>query len=403
MLRKLLGVAVAATVAISAAPAAYGDTDPVEDVPTVTDAAQAELEDLRQLATEEGITLDEAVARYGWQDDFVAVANRLRDAHPDTYAGAVVAEDGTSGWIAFKGEAPATAAELTAAVPVPVKVVADRGYSEEELRQTLRTTHFGMLEQPGVANSAGEYDIETGVVTVEVEPAEPLTDPEAKERFLARLQPVRAANAAVKVEVKVADKVEMGTEAYIRGGGYLDKTNGATWCTTAFTVKQGSARGVATAAHCGESKLRYLNHGTSSYTTISRKRRHSGGHGDVGWFTTGGYTAARTFYYNRGKTRYVDDTRWAVQGVAISNFGRTTGYKGSPKVHRINVCYGDFCDMVAMDKHYTAGGDSGGPWYRGNTAYGIHSGYVVLGGKKRSTFSEVRYLPQALDISVFER
>lgn len=404
MLRKLLGVAVAATVAISAAPAAYGDTvEPEEDVATVADAAQAELEDLGQQAAEEGITVEEAVARYGWQDDFVAVAGKLRDAHPDTYAGAVISGDGTGAWVAFKGEAPAEAAELAAAVPAPVKVIPGRAYSEEELRQTLKTTHFSILDRPDVANSAGEYDIETGVVTIEAEPAQPLADPEAKERFRAALQPMRVAGSAVRVEVKVADKVESGTEAYIRGGGYLNKTNGAAWCTTAFTVKQGSTRGVSTAAHCGESKLRYLNHGTSSYTTISRKRRHSGGHGDVGWFTRGGYTAARTFYYNRGKTRYVDDTRWAVQGVAISNFGRTTGYKGSPKVHRINVCYGDFCDMVAMDKHYTQGGDSGGPWFRGNTAYGIHSGWVSLGGKKRSTFSEVRYLPQALDISVYER
>lgn len=294
--------------------------------------------------------------------------------------------------------------ELARAVPVPVKVIGGRPYSEEELRQTLKTTHYGILDRPDVATSAGEYDIETGVVTIETQPKEPLTDPEAKEQFRAELQPVQVADAAIKVEVKVVDKVEVVPEAYIRGGGNLNTTAGAAFCTTAFTVKQGSVRGIATAAHCaGSSKMRYLNHGTSSYTTVTRERRHEGGHGDMAWYSRGGYTAARTFYYNQGKTRYVDGTRWSVQGLGVSNYGRTTGYKGSPKVYRINICVDRLCDMVAMDKHYTQGGDSGGPWFRGNTAYGIHMGYTTMGGRKRSVYSGVRYLPQALDISVFER
>ncbi|MGV9374195.1 hypothetical protein ACWDRB_00170 [Nonomuraea sp. NPDC003707] len=403
MLRKLLGVAVAAAIAISTVPAvAYGDTPDPEEETAIEDPAVSELEDIRQTAAEEGITLEEATALYGWQDDFAAAANQARDSYPDTYAGAVIAEDGRSAWIAFKGEAPAAMADLTRTVPVPVRVIGGRAYSEEELRQTLKTTHYSILDRPDVATSAGEYDIETGVVTIETQPKEPLTDPAAKERFRARLQPVQAANSAVKVEVKVVDQLELVPEAYIRGGGYLDDDDKI--CTTAFTVKQGSVRGVATAAHCaGSSTVQYLNHGTSSFNTITRQRRHEGGHGDMAWYSRGSYTAARTFYWNHSKTRYVDDTRWSVQGLAVSNFGRSTGYKGSPKVYRINICVDRLCDMVAMDKHYTKGGDSGGPWFRGNTAYGIHMGWTRIGGKKRSVYSEVRYLPQALDISVFER
>ncbi|MEV0202590.1 S1 family peptidase [Nonomuraea sp. NPDC050691] len=439
MLRKLLGVAVAATVAMSAAPAvAYGDTpepgaatqgdtpkfeavaqddtpeepeesgpeETAEDAASVADADAAEMEDLQQAATEEGITLEQAVARYGWQDDFVKVANQARDSFPDTYAGAVVAEDGSSASIAFKGEVPATVTDLARTVHAPVKVVGGRPYSEEELRQTLKTTHYEILARADVATSAGEYDVERGVVTIEAQPKEPLADPAAKERFRAALQLARLAgsNPAIKVEVKVADQVEVQPQAYIRGGGLLNTTGAQTVCTTGFTVKKGSTTGISTAAHCGDdSKLRYHNHDTNDYTIVTRKSRHEGGHGDMAWYSRGGYTAAKTFYYNKGKTRYVDETRWAVQGVRLSNYGRTSGYKSSAKIYRINVCVDRVCDMVAMDKMNTKGGDSGGPWFNGTSAYGIHMGWAKIGGKKRSMYSEVRYLPQALGVTVLER
>ncbi|NUW39019.1 hypothetical protein [Nonomuraea rhodomycinica] len=439
MVRKLLGVAVAATVAMSVAPSvAYGATaqsgaagrgdtpkpaavaqdgttdvpeesgpeETAEDTAGVGDVDAAEMEDLQQAATEEGITLEEAIARYGWQDDFVRVANEARDSFPDTYAGAVIAEDGSSASIAFKGEAPATVTNLAKTVRHPVKVFGGRPYSEEELRQALRTTHYEILARPGVATSAGEYDVETGVVTIEAQPKEPITDPAAKERFRAALQPARlaTANPAIKVDIEVADQVESQPQAYLRGGGLLNTTGAETVCTTGFTVKKGSTTGISTASHCSDdSKLRYHNHDTNEYTIVTRKGRHSGGHGDVAWYSRGSYTAAKTFYYNKGKTRYVDETRWAVQGVRLSNYGRTSGYKSSAKIYRINLCVDRECDLVAMDKMVTKGGDSGGPWFNGTSAYGIHKGWVKLGGKKRSVYSEVRYLPQALGVTVLER
>ncbi|GAA2293132.1 hypothetical protein GCM10010149_46040 [Nonomuraea roseoviolacea subsp. roseoviolacea] len=439
MISRLLGVAVAATVAISVAPAvAYGATpgsgaatggetpkaeavtqddsadvpeesgpeETAEDTASVGNVDAAEMEDLRQAATEEGITLEEAVARYGWQDDFVRVANEARDSFPDTYAGAVISEDGSSASIAFKGEAPTTVTNLAKTVRHPVKVFGGRPYSEEELRQTLKATHYEILARPDVATSAGEYDVQTGVITIRTQPKEPITDPAAKERFRASLLPARlaSANPAIKVDIEVADQLEYQPQAYLRGGGLLNTTGGEAHCTTGFTVKKGSTTGVTTAAHCGyPSKQRYHNHDTNDYTIVTRKGSHSGGHGDVAWFSRGSYTAAKTFYYNKGKTRYVDETRWAVQGVRLSNYGRTSGYKSSAKIYRINLCFDQECDMVAMDKAVTKPGDSGGPWFNGTSAYGIHSGVAKVGGKSRSVYSEVRYLPQALGVTVMER
>ncbi|MEI3614887.1 hypothetical protein [Pseudogracilibacillus sp. SO30301A] len=43
--------------------------------------------------------------------------------------------------------------------------------------------------------------------------------------------------------------------------------------------------------------------------------------------------------------------------------------------------------MTAVSRHITSGGDSGGPWFYGGTAYGIHSGYQTISNVKRSQFT----------------
>mgnify|MGYP003494911257 FL=1 len=49
----------------------------------------------------------------------------------------------------------------------------------------------------------------------------------------------------------------------------------------------------------------------------------------------------------------------------------------------------------------SGGGDSGGPWYWGGTAYGIHYGVSTgYDGYARNLFSQTRYSDEALGVYV---
>jgi len=52
-----------------------------------------------------------------------------------------------------------------------------------------------------------------------------------------------------------------------------------------------------------------------------------------------------------------------------------------------------------MTNRLAAGGDSGGPWFSNNRAYGIHQGYKFWFGN-RDLYTPVVYLPTSLGVSV---
>jgi hypothetical protein len=68
------------------------------------DPTAAELEDIEFIAEQDGIPLDEAIARYGWQSCFVELTSYLQDTYSDLYAGAAITNGGEGAWIAFKGD-----------------------------------------------------------------------------------------------------------------------------------------------------------------------------------------------------------------------------------------------------------------------------------------------------------
>lgn len=51
-----------------------------------------------------------------------------------------------------------------------------------------------------------------------------------------------------------------------------------------------------------------------------------------------------------------------------------------------------------MENRYADGGDSGGPWYYGNSAFGVHSGWVLAAFKNRDQFTPLLYSGDALNV-----
>ncbi len=58
-------------------------------------------------------------------------------------------------------------------------------------------------------------------------------------------------------------------------------------------------------------------------------------------------------------------------------------------------------DELAMThRHRSDGGDSGGPWFWGNTGYGVHHGYQTYLLIGRSLFGPVRAGASVLGVTV---
>ena len=171
-----------------------------------------ELEDITAIAEQDGLSRDEAIARYGWQGCFGEVTRHLSQVYPDLYAGAAIVDDGRGAWIAFKDDVPEEAHGLVEAIPVSVELIGGRGFSEAELNETLQSVYFDISNHEDVAAANGRYDQETGVITIHAEPVANLTDPDRRERLRETLQPDQPVNPAITIEVIVVDQVGGGDD-----------------------------------------------------------------------------------------------------------------------------------------------------------------------------------------------
>lgn len=361
------------------------------------------LTDIQQVAKQKGITVEEAIARYGWQESFAKAVNLLRESFPDQYAGSAITNGGRGAWIAFKGEVPQKAVDLVATLPVTVRLIGSKGFSEAELKQTLDQAYYAIYEDGDIADAAGWYDVETGVITIEALPRQIPGDAVMRERLRVRLQPAQPANTAVTIKVSIVDELVGGVSAdtTMRGGGRLEFIN----CTAGFTVfwTGDMYRGITTAHHCAKdySSLRYYNwDDTGDYTNISRLGLGAPTYGDLAYYSRGTYSPTNRFYYDYGVTRSVLYAGLLpTVGQQLCKFGRTTGYS-CDQVYKLNVCSGEYCGLTAMKSWKVSAGDSGGPWFWGNTAYGITQGSKYISFGYRDLFSPTYYLPDALGVDV---
>src|SRR5690606_2833901 len=165
------------------------------------------LVDLMMIAEEKGIGIEEAIFRYGWHNEFAAVAAELEAAYPDRFAGAAIVNDGCGAWIAFSGPVPARAATLVEALPVPVELIGQRGFSQEELVTAMEEVYFSIYEHPDIVNASGSTDQETGVITIAAQPAASIpADPWGA--LGGRLMPPPPANPAFAIELTLVDDLE---------------------------------------------------------------------------------------------------------------------------------------------------------------------------------------------------
>ena len=262
------------------------------------------------------------------------------------------------------------------------------GFSEKELELARDAARDSVLKSGNVEKSISKYDTETGEVVITVKLRKNAADDKSRAQVLTDLQPPTPGNTAIRVNIRQDDdlKIEQ-TDKYIRGGGYL---NASVSCTNGFNlISSRGEKASVTARHCADAVqyYTYVNHPAqnkpNSPVTLGRAFRATAY--DLARFnkstSTNPMTQTRTFYYDYESTRYVHDVGTSpVVGMLVCKFGRTTNAT-CDAVTDVNV---DISDSVQPhDGHLyegnivtddiSDGGDSGGPLYYGNRAWGIAS------------------------------
>lgn len=178
-------------------------------------------------------------------------------------------------------------------------------------------------------------------------------------------------NPSDKVEIITVNELGSDTTEIFAGLALIA-------CTSGFSVKNGSGtKGITTAAHCNN---------TQSYGTTNLPFQSSaqGGQYDVQWHTAPGLTV-RNLMYDGTYYRLVYGTKSRSSQMLneyVCKFGTTTlggcGYitnKNYMPPCKDGYCYTSTFIYVHRDGvDLSEQGDSGGPWFSGNTAYGIMKG-----------------------------
>ncbi|MET8001498.1 hypothetical protein [Nonomuraea glycinis] len=391
----------AATDPMATARAKADGIDPTaEPEVQIDDLRLSDLNDLKLVAKDQKMTIEEAIERIAWQPRLNEIGAALEQRFPTETSGLAVLDNGLKAQIGFKGEIPEYAIELAKTLPVAVDLVGNKGFSQADLKQARDAAYASVAAKHDTVDTLmGSYDTDSGVVEIAIKPRRAPKDETTRRALLHELQPVQPLVDKIKIDVQLSDKnFTAPQDSYMRGGG------GFSDCTTGFNIINGNfpsdpdARLAATAAHCGSGGTKtYCNHPTQGDCTTSSFGLRSTTY-DIGAWTRGGLTLTRTFYYDYNKARYVYYTGSSpATGQNICNYGHSRQYAACANIKRIDVSVPNAAGLTIMDRSITIGGDSGGPWYKANTAWGIHYGFCTVQGVETSCYTPVTLIASALN------
>lgn len=361
--------------------------------------------DLKAFADKRGVDMAELTASHDGIHEFSELATTFESSEADTFVQAGVASSGP--WLLFTDRPDDQILSAVASLPVDVDVRFGAPASQEELENAI-----GAL----VASLAGESD---GVASVSAEIAE------GADSIVVRYQRDGVSRASgstvsfddalqsaastqddgqlpVPVEFTETDNV-FRTEETVQGGRglWVGTTSGV--CTAGFTARRPTGnRGVLTAAHCVDN---LLYRGLTGVITFGRAARNSSqGRIDIQFHRTNSGHSTNAQFRATGTTaaddRVANGASNPPVGSVVCHWGNTTRYDCA-EVAATGLCltYSDGaarCALTRTDESITDHGDSGGPWFLGNTARGIHAGTTSAG----SAFTQIGAATNYLDATV---
>lgn len=361
-------------------PLSRGPPHPRLTPSVLSNSEEAIRQDAAAYALAFDVSLEESIRRLEAQPQIAAVFERARQMAPDRFAGAWI-ENGPvyRAVIRLKGEPEIAAIEdLVAAVPF-MEVRPGATYSYQDLLEAQdRIDKFRSEHLP---DTSSEPDAAGGGLLL----TSPTTFTDEVAKALQEL-----AGVLIRVE-----KVGLSALLHTYGGRTLSK-NSVNQCTSGFTVQhsQTLVKGVTTAGHCPD-PLRYHQSSTTSYpmTTSNEVRDddqdveflHETGHivypqfwsGSPGYRTvTGGAQAPISGWVGDFVCHYGFYTGYSCGTVQNANFdpGSYCGPNGN------GDCFSSWIKVVPGGSTLRCyGGDSGGPFFNGTTAYGTLTGGNTIG------------------------
>lgn len=344
---------------VIAMPLALAQTSQAQD--RVLSAEQALRQDARSYARSQNVSVKEALRRLKLQPVIGQLNAALADAERDTFAGLWIEHSPYRVVARFTDPAAmGRAAETLAGTGLERLVELEPAhYSLAQLEAQQAEVHR-MARQLGTKIES-EINLQTNWVQVYARDPRDLS---ARVKSFGRSLP--AGVVVLPVERLSTPEVDIY-------GGLAIST-----CTTGFSVQNGSGtRGVSTAAHCSN---------TQSYSgsALTYQSGDITGNQDVQWHTAPGFTVTNQFNSGIGIRNCTATLGRSGQSVGdyVCKNGKTSGYTcGSISSTTYSPSYvtSASATFIRVDNNQgyadlSSGGDSGGPWFLGNTAYGTHSG-----------------------------
>jgi hypothetical protein len=385
--RKVLGAVGVVTALVIGAGPTYASTSSV--------GTHAMEQGSETVAPDEAIRIDaeasglEAVA-VEWQGAFNVLSTELQENFPDDFAQAIIGSDGSTAEISFRSSVPAAAVDMLSEI-ANVRVVENVGYSYADEISTVEQLTEQLQEQQSDSFLIEVLPVDQVIkVTIEGDapPAARSSEPAVDESAL----PI-----PFSVDVEYDPALELGEAEENLDAGLALWIGGGPQCSTAFPVKRnaGPEIGLLTAGHCTPVGT-YGNASRNIFTSLpfSQFTETGTNGGDMRWLWSNTMFNGKTRIQHAGTTRKFATSATPAIGSSACKYGITTGY-GCSTVRSRTVLgsvqhSGDYWTvgyLTSVKSSITQGGDSGGPWFLGNTAYGIHFGTPGSG----SAFTPVRH------------
>jgi len=338
--------------------------------------AEALAEDAAQYAAQFRVTLGEAQRRLKAQQASTAATDAIAREFADRLAG--ISIDNGAGYrivVLLTGSEPVPDREA-AGVPIVFRTGAKASHAEAAaaMRRHLIDVRRDL---PG-ARGAG-YDQRTGEVVLLVTP----TDAEhfGVDAIRARAEEV----SGVPVRIVVNELIESNMS--VVGGGRVEGvnllTNRRNRCTSGFVVTNGDVHAITTAAHCPD-QLTYIDRDGNSSPTLPMIGSWGLGYRDV-QINGSADSPDPLFYADRGAGSLRQVRTWrSVAGTRagefVCHYGESSGYSCAPVELTDYAPPGDLCGgpcsptWVTVKGPACVPGDSGGPLFSGDVAFGIAKG-----------------------------
>lgn len=331
------------------------------------------MRDARTYAAEQGVPLEEAVRRLSLQDDLGDLDAELIAKEPGTFAGL---------WIQHQPDFRVVARFTQGGEQTIQPYVA--GGSLDGLVEVLPAS--ANLAQLEAAEAKARYladrlgiPAESGIDIPNNRAYVNVTD---REGFVSAL---RTANVSLPAEAAVVqvDKLLTPSEDIYGGFRLIPSSLPEDYCTSGFSaVRADGLTGITTAGHCRDSM-------TFRGTPIYKQDRNSAFSGpyDVQFHTTPDFVD-RAMVRDQFGSRFITAGRGRLDEPVdsyVCHFGQggaepeyACGYirdrSYRPTSNEYNSPYDTFVLVRNANADIDDAGDSGGPWYTGGTALGLHSG-----------------------------